>query len=140
MPWFRQTAARPAAALFHLAPVAVQSVDRHAARLSAAASEGLLHVLFLIGNACRLAAPQAPVSPFPGGAVSGAAGQTQKNGSVLAGKGQPEGEWRGEDETVVVALEFRAVVVSQRVAVLLSETHVGYQLLPFHRAKVIKIG
>lgn len=49
-------------------------------------------------------------------------------------------ERRGEDETVVVALEFRAVVVSQRVAVLLSETHVGYQLLPFHRAKVIKIG
>ena len=31
-------------------------------------------------------------SPFPGGAVSGAAGQMQKNGVVLAGKGQPEGE------------------------------------------------
>lgn len=37
MPWFRQTAARPAAALFHLAPVAVQSYGRHAARLAVAA-------------------------------------------------------------------------------------------------------
>lgn len=34
----------------------------------------------------------------PEGKVSGAAGQMQKNGVALAGKGQPEGEWRGEDE------------------------------------------
>lgn len=34
----------------------------------------------------------------PEGKASGAAGQRQKNGAVLAGKGQPEGEWRGEDE------------------------------------------
>ena len=46
MPWFRQTAARPAAALFHLAPVAVQSYGRHAAWLSAAASEGCCSVSF----------------------------------------------------------------------------------------------
>nr|DAQ91030.1 MAG TPA: hypothetical protein [Caudoviricetes sp.] len=37
-------------------------------------------------------------SPFPGDAVSGAAGQMQKNGAVLAGNGQPEGGWCGEDE------------------------------------------
>lgn len=34
----------------------------------------------------------------PEGKVSAEAGQMQKNGAVLAGKGQPEGEWRGEDE------------------------------------------
>ena len=34
----------------------------------------------------------------PEGKVGGAVGQMQKNGAVLAGKGQPEGEWRGEDE------------------------------------------
>lgn len=33
-------------------------------------------------------------APFFGGA----AGQTQKNGAVLAGNGQPEGGWHGEDE------------------------------------------
>ena len=41
--------------------------------------------------------PLAP-SPFSGGAVSAEVEQMQKNGAVLAGKGQPEGEWRGEDE------------------------------------------
>lgn len=34
----------------------------------------------------------------PEGKVSGAAGQTQKSGAVLAGNGQPEGGWCGEDE------------------------------------------
>lgn len=34
----------------------------------------------------------------PEGKVSAEVGQMQKNGAVLAGKGQPEGEWRGEDE------------------------------------------
>jgi hypothetical protein len=38
----------------------------------------------------------------------------------------------GEDEAVVIALEFRAVVVAFRVSVFLSEAFVGYKLLPVH--------
>ena len=39
--------------------------------------------------------PLAP-SPFSGGAVSAEVEQMQKNGAVLAGKGQPEGGAAGE--------------------------------------------
>lgn len=34
----------------------------------------------------------------PEGKASAEAGQTQKSGAVLAGNGQPEGGWCGEDE------------------------------------------
>ena len=41
-------------------------------------------------------------------------------------------ECRREDETVVIALEFRAVIMALSMLVFLSETLVGYQLFPFH--------
>src|SRR5574344_893200 len=43
-----------------------------------------------------------------------------------------------EDETVIVSLEFRAVIMTLRVAILLSEALCGYELLPVHaiRCKV----
>ena len=41
-----------------------------------------------------------------------------------------EGGW--EDETVVVALELRTIVVTFGMTVLLAESFVGYQLLPIH--------
>ena len=37
-----------------------------------------------------------------------------------------------EDESVVVALEFCAVVLSLEVEMLLSEAFIGYELLPVH--------
>ncbi len=44
-----------------------------------------------------------------------------------------------EDKTVVVALELRTIVEAVSVSILLTETLVGYQLLPIHTAKVRKI-
>ena len=46
-------------------------------------------------------------------------------------------ECRREDETVVIALEFRAVIVALCMLVFLSETLVGYQLFPFHNPLIL---
>ena len=46
-------------------------------------------------------------------------------------------ECRREDETVVIALEFRAIVVAFGVLMLLSEALVRYELFPFHNPSVI---
>ena len=48
-----------------------------------------------------------------------------------------------EDQTVIVALELRAVIVALRVTMFLPETLIGYQLLPIHHiqdAKVMNFG
>lgn len=37
-----------------------------------------------------------------------------------------------KDKTVVIALEFRAIIMALGMLMLLSETLVGYQLFPFH--------
>jgi hypothetical protein len=41
-------------------------------------------------------------------------------------------EWSREDEPVVIALEFRAVVLALDVKMLLSEAYVGNELMPVH--------
>ena len=41
-------------------------------------------------------------------------------------------EWSREDESVVIALEFRAVVLALDVKMLLAETYVGNELMPVH--------
>ena len=46
-------------------------------------------------------------------------------------------ESRREDESVVIALEFRAIVVAFGMFMLLSEALVRYELFPFHNPSVI---
>ena len=41
-------------------------------------------------------------------------------------------EWSREDESVVIALEFCAVVLALDVQMLLSEAYVGNELMPVH--------
>ena len=41
-------------------------------------------------------------------------------------------EWRRENKSVVVALEFSAIVMPLGVMVFLTESLVGYKLLPVH--------
>ena len=41
-------------------------------------------------------------------------------------------EGSGENQAVIIALEFRSVIMALGVAMLLSETLIRYQLLPVH--------